>query len=285
MVYLSLPLLCDNTKFNNAFEQFVTHHPDKLQISLYLESVYGAFPYSLWNGGVNSNNGINLLYQDLNTFINTTRVPIRLDCSNILLNQNDLYDRHQNVILDLMQEKGNIIDIANLSTYNYIEKYYKNFNYSLSNNANLLHPFNENIINGFLNNDKIILLTLDNIDNIDLKLIKHILKIELLVGNSCHCYSNDIQYDCKRKEQNNQIIFSSKSFYQNCPYKINNFYNNNSLIDELQKYSKLGIHHFKIAPPSLCQINQFNRYIIHNLVKPEYYDFCFSYLNEKGVNE
>lgn len=284
MIYLSLPLLQDNFYFNNAFQDFILKFPDKLIMPLQIESIYGAFPYSLWNGGKNSNYGKDLLYKELSDYISKEDSVIRLDCSNIHLNDIDLYDRHQNIILSLLESHGYIIDIADLSIYNYIEENYKNFNYTLSNNANLIHPLNEELINGFLNNEKFLMITLNNLNNINLNQIHQKSKLELLISNSCHNCSNNIYYQCLSQEQNNQINFSSKSIFQNCPYK-ENFYNTKLLINEINEYRLLGINHFKIATPDIKDINQFNRYIILNLVKPEEVNFCLSFIENytKGV--
>jgi hypothetical protein len=94
MIYLSLPLLHNNFNFNNAFQNFILKFPDKLAFPFQIESVYGAFPYSLWNGGINSNFGKDLLYRELNRYIDKENAVIRLDCSNIYLINTDLFDRH-----------------------------------------------------------------------------------------------------------------------------------------------------------------------------------------------
>lgn len=283
MIYLSLPLLQDNFYFNNALQDFILKFSDKLIMPLQIESVYGAFPYSLWNGGKNSNYGKDLLYRELNDYISKEDSVIRLDCSNVYLNSTDLFDRHQNIILFLLESHGYIIDVADLSIYDYIEENYKNFNYTLSNNANLIHPLNEELINGFLNNEKFLMITLNNLNNIDLNKIDKKSKIELLVNNTCYNCANYFQ--CVSQEQNNQINFSEKSIFEDCPYQ-ENFYNTKSLINEINQYRLLGITHFKIATPNIKNINQFNRYIISNLIKPEEIEFCISYIEnykEKGI--
>lgn len=283
MIYLSLPLLQDNFYFNNALQDFILKFSDKLIMPLQIESVYGAFPYSLWNGGKNSNYGKDLLYRELNDYISKEDSVIRLDCSNVYLNSTDLFDRHQNIILSLLESHGYIIDVADLSIYDYIEKNYKNFNYTLSNNANLIHSLNEELINGFLNNEKFLMVTLNNLNNIDLNKINKKSKIELLVNNTCYNCTNYFQ--CVSQEQNNQINFSEKSIFENCSYQ-ENFYNTKSLINEINQYRLLGITHFKIAMPNIKNINQFNRYIISNLIKPEEIEFCISYIEsykEKGI--
>lgn len=118
----------------------------------------------------------------------------------------------------------------------------------------MIHPLNEELINGFLNNEKFLMITLNNLNNINLNQIHQKSKLELLISNSCHNCSNNIYYQCLSQEQNNQINFSSKSIFQNCPYK-ENFYNTKLLINEINEYRLLGINHFKIATPDIKDIN------------------------------
>jgi hypothetical protein len=153
MIYISLPLLCDNEIFNNTFLNYISIYPDTLKFPIYIESFYGAFPYSLWNGGNNSNYGTNFLYPEINSLITKNYAPIRIDFSNILLKDTDLYNIHENVILKAFESNGTLIDIGNLNVYNYIKEKYDNYQFILSSNANMIHAYNEDILNIFAQQD------------------------------------------------------------------------------------------------------------------------------------
>jgi hypothetical protein len=98
MIYLSLPLFCQNYEFNQFLFHYCSSKPDALKFPFHIETSHGNFSYCIWNGDVNSNWGPLELYNDFFTLNKNTLMPLRIDCSNLLLEQKHLYDRHQNVI-------------------------------------------------------------------------------------------------------------------------------------------------------------------------------------------
>jgi hypothetical protein len=58
MFYISLPYLCKNYKFNWFFKEYVEDcsktSNSKLIAPFNIEYVYGSFPWSFWNGGINN---------------------------------------------------------------------------------------------------------------------------------------------------------------------------------------------------------------------------------------
>ena len=278
MIYLNLPLLCDNEIFNNTFINYVKAHPNALKLPIFIESNYGALPYSLWNGGFNSNYGKNFLYQDIASLLSKIFAPIRIDFSNILLKENDLFNIHENTILKIFESNGTLIDIGDLNIYNYIQKNYKNYQFTLSSNANMIHPFNEDILNIFLEQEDFVLITLNSNINLDFSKLKHKSKIEIEIGNTCKNCLLEQQECCKSCEMNYQYDFSINTL-SNCD-KRENFYNDSEfLINEIQKYNMLGITHFKIMPPNMNNIKSFNKFLLLNFIKSEYLESCFNYFN------
>ena len=105
---------------------------------------------------MNSNNGHLYLYPEIEKNINSTSIPLRINCDNFLLEDKDFYDRHLNCILQLLNQTGSFIELNNLKLleflksnnylYNYIYNYTDNNNffnindfylYSVKNNSNL----------------------------------------------------------------------------------------------------------------------------------------------------
>lgn len=281
MIYLNLPLLCDNYNFNNAFHEYLYKNKDVTKLPIQIESVYGSFPYCSWNGDVNSNYGNDYLYPQLSDFIiNNDAIPIRLDFSNIYLINNDFYSKHENVILKLLESNGSIIELSNLDLYNYISSNYKGYDFICSNNANFIHPLNEDIINIFCEQDDFILISLKHIEQLDINKINQKSKIEIFINNECKNCPLEIQNNCSQMEQYNQIVFSNKSIHYNCPKKCDN-YDDNNLFAEIEQYYKMGFNHFKIgAPNKLNNIRYFNRYLIKNLIKEEYINSCMKELED-----
>ncbi len=56
--------------------------------------------------------------------------------------------------------------------------------------------------------------------------------------------------------------------FQNCPY-LNN-YTSLNFIEEINKYLDLGFTHFKIETPPPIALNNFNNYLIKNLILPKH---------------
>ena len=237
MTYLSLPLLCDNCNFNIAFNEYIELHPNELKFPFQIHTIYGAFPYMVWNGGVNSNHGENLLYHQLNRFSLNHSIPIRLDCTNQFITEHDFNNIHENTILDIFKFNNLTIEVDSLQLYEYLIKNHKNYKVI----------FSEEIF-------------------------------EKIICNNCmHCSEKE-QNECKYDEQKNQYNFSEKSIYNSyCPNKTK-FYEQYDYIEK-EISSNNNFSHFKIAPPDLNKINEFNRFLIFNLIKEEYWGKCLNYIN------
>ena len=65
----------------------------------------------------------------------------------------------------------------------------------------------------------------------------------------------------------NQLDYSGCTMFQNCPHL--NHYTSLNFIEEINKYLDLGFTHFKIETPPPIELNNFNNYLIENLILPE----------------
>ena len=148
MLFFNLPSFFENLELNIALREINTFHPEyfKTQITFHVST--GNFPYQYWNGGFNNNGlkNINLSYDKISQFQSMYNIPIRFNCSNIFINENDYFDTNMNVILNIFENGANQIEISNLNFYDYLIKEYKNFNYVFSKNSDLIYPIDENII-------------------------------------------------------------------------------------------------------------------------------------------
>lgn len=274
MIFLSLPLLYDNLELNNFLKKFIYAHQNKeiFNVPLVIESSYGSFPYSSWNGDVNNNWGKILpTYNDFYAYFNKVETPARIDCSNIYITKEDLYDIHQNVILEAGDRCGNIIEFSDLGVFNYLKEQYKNYFFIVSKNIDLIHPVDLNIINAFTDQDEFYLFNLPNRFYNDIEFLKSLnnkFKIEINIGYRCQCNNFNKEQECNRQEMHNQIEFSGCSIYQDCVYT--NSYMSLNMMENIKKFIDLGFSHFKIETPPVAKINIFNNYLIKNLIKPEY---------------
>ena len=277
MIYLSLPHMHRSFNFNNFLKEHVTENKQNnkiFKVPFEIEMVYGSLPFSYWNGDLNNNyNSINskfLLYNDIDLFFQNSFIPVCIDCSNLLLEETDLNDIHQNVILSLGNNSGNYVEVSNLAILNYVKEKYNNYGFVLSKNADLAYPFNSEIINNFIKEDLFYLINLPDRmkqDTEELKKISNKNKIAITIGNRCCSCDKEKISQCLLQEQENQFRYSGHTVY-NCKY-IND-YSAINLLDEIDYYRNLGFSHFKLDAPPYNKIELFQIYLLQNLISPEY---------------
>ena len=271
MIYLSLPYFYTNKAFNNFIHLYAKDYPDRLKIPFCIEYAYGSFNWSLWNGGINCNNGDLLLEPTLQTIFRSSNVPMRIDFSNCFLSETDYLDRHCETILQICKDSSNIIDISDLMLMKHIQNNINNnFHFSISEKINIFGLLNTDIINEISEKNEIDLITIIDLDLI--KQCKNKNKFEVIIGNNCFKCPIDRQLLCAQEEQQYQVSFSGQSKLLNCAKRnINNDY-----LKQIKKYQKEGITHFKIAPEHVLPLDYtlFNLNIAKELIKTEYlYDF------------
>lgn len=265
MNFIGLPYFYENYKFNYYFTNLITEHPEKIKINCKIDFFYGAFPWSLWNGGVNSNQNNQVLYYDIIQSFNKIILdkPIVLDCSNIFLQEIDKFNIYQNIILKELNGSSVYLEISDLTLLNYIKEKYKYYKFIISDNINNIIPLeNEKILNNFLNNDDILKVILPNNFQF-LNQIEHKNKIILPIGQ---CYNCNNFKECSIIEQKAQVNFSELSKFNSCSiYKFPNY------LEEIQYYNNYGINHFKISPiKGNYNLLEFNYNILKSFIKEEY---------------
>ena len=273
MFYISLPYFYQNYKFNNFFKDYVNKSnmskESRLIAKFNIEYVHGAFPWSLWNGGVNSHTGEAVLTPEMQKLIDTTFTPIRIDASNINLHSLDFLDLHENATLNIMNGTNGIYEISIIDIIDHLSTNNLNNKYIISSNAQCLYPFDENILKTFQDEPSIHLVNLGYNTNLDLsKLDKS--KLEISIGYCGNCDFNT-QCQCITAEHNNIYNYSGKSMFMNCSNenKITNYY------EALLPFYQQGITHFKLIT-GFTNLNDFNINIIKSFVKPEYVGECIN---------
>ena len=262
--------MIDNFNINNYLASLIKMKSHMLKIPLTCEGVSGAYPYSIWKGDLNSNKGKIMLYNDFLACDQNSGSSLMLDCSNLLLAEEDYDNTMMNIIMQLNETGSNFIETSNFNLINYIQKKYPNYKFIFSEKGDIINPLTEEIIDTILDEELFTYLILPNRlkDDINfLKKIKNKNKIIIPIGNRCLKQCKYYQ-NCLLAEQNFQLEYSSKTAYV-CE-NINKYDNYEELTNEINKYNKLGYYHFKIEAPSNISINLFNLYLIFNLIKPEY---------------
>ena len=272
-INFSLPFFIQNLNFNNFLKQYLKKYPERARfLNSSIDSVYGNFSWTYWNGGINNNTGKISLYNDIFMINNQSHIPIQLNCSNIFLENNDLYDTHMNVIFKLLENNGNLIELSNIQFYEFLSKKYPGYDYILSSNADLIHPFDENILNIIISQNafkQIILperLSLDNNFNTNLK-NKNKYKIIILSKFIHNNLSKEQEFILQ--EQKNQSLFSEKSIYSTCDF-LKTDIDIKKEIELIQYYISLGFSNFIIDEQPLYNLTLLNNNIIQLLIKEEY---------------
>ena len=288
MVYLSFPYMYKNLLFNNYIKGKISYYRTQkksiFKFPFELEMTYGSFPFSYWNGDLNNNYDGNsiALYQDIDSLFSQTLIPICCDCSNINLDENDIYDTHQNIILQLGNSAGNFIELSDLGLLDYIQTKYK-YNFIFSNKADLINPITSDIINTINEQNIFYLISLPNhlkLNIEELNKIKNKNKILITIKNKCP-YNCLKQQECMTQEQINQFSYSGYTMY-NCK-NLTEYNDENEILNEIDFFKRLGFSHFKIDSP-IPQKNQiFKLYLIQNLVKSEYQLQILNELSDFGA--
>lgn len=284
MIFITLPLFYFNYKFNNYLSILLKEHKDFFRIkNLIITSQNGSFPFAIFNGGINLNLNNNIFDTNdriQNFIINKKNIiPFRFNCSNILLNENDLNDIYENIILNYGNDSGNFIEVGDLKTYNYIINKFPNYEFIFSKNSDYINNLTPEIINTILNQNLFYLLEIPDSQKNNKEFLLKINqknKIEITIGNRCKC--NNIS-TCALQEQEHILNFSNNTLFYNCK-KMNNYLNKDELIKDIDFYSSLGINHFKIDTPPIFDNDLFKKYLIKNLISEEYQLEVF-----KGVQE
>lgn len=279
MIYFVLPDFIEKNRVNNFLIDLSRNNLNYFKGPIYFTQISGCFPYSIWNGSLNSNYSKGFGYLDLYNF--QSKYPIRLDCSNLLIEDNDFFNVFQNLILKRFENSSFQIEISNLKLLNYIKEKYPNYRYIFSEKADLLNRFDINLINSFLDFQEFDFIKLPIRFNKDQELLKNIKnpsKIEIIINPLC--YDSCIKKDaCVIAENNAQINYSELSCYKYCcniipkPELLKNILHFEDLMN-LEKEYKINHFSFQNMPQFKNDIDLLNFYIKY-FIKEEYQMLVF----------
>lgn len=276
MFYIRLPYFYQNYKFNTFFKNYITAHSESLAMKFSINYCYGAFPWSIWNGGHNVHTEEAVLVPQMQDLFLQTNTPICIDWSNTLLQEQDIYDIHENATLRTLKYTGSACEVSDLAYMNYIQTQDKTLKIIISDKAQVFAPFNESIINTFCEQESIELININSLNGYDISKLSNKAKIEITVGCCSKCPINT-QLQCALLEQNNIYNYDGNSIYLNCK----NIQKPINYLDAIMPMLHQGITHFKLET-SLNNLNEFNLSLLTSFIKPEclgeylseYYRYC-----------
>lgn len=277
MIKFTLPNFYEAYKINEFIIKKVKENPEKLKFPIVINQVYGSLPFSIWNGGINSNiYGNILMNHEIIDYFQKSFTCTRLDFGNTFIQEEDTFNNYGRIILEKSNNGSTAIELTSLKLYDMIKNNYKYFNnFILSSNAFCLNGFNIDIINALLENEDFKLISIPSWLSKDFELLDKIEqkeKIEVCINPLCP-YSCNKQCECNQIENQYQYDFSKKSVYQQCPLR-HQYLDNPQIIniEEIKDiYLAKGITNFKIAQSLPYQINhEYILFLIKYFFKKEF---------------
>lgn len=249
MIYYILPNLINNFDIN----QYILNKYNKNNIVFWGIDI--SFNYSSWNGNINNNRNN---FQTLNNYLEIQQQinipPLRLKFNNIQLENFDFFDEHMNKILQIFEDYGNTIELANLNLMTYIKKKYPKYNFTLSSNFFIHHTLDEININDF----QLIQFPF----NYDINLLQTFPlkeKIEIMINPICPYICSNIN-NCIISENLFQLEYSNFSPILQCIKNVDkNLFLN---IIDIQKYLKININHFSFNDYSYFDKIKFDNFLL-----------------------
>ena len=267
-------------KINAIFMDLVYNHKHYLKEKVNFNQIAGSFPFNSWNGGYNSClNGNIVTYSEMDKCFESYAQALRLNFSNIVLENEDFYNNYNRMILEKAQNGATAIEISNLPLYEFIKEKYPYYNkFILSPVAWEIIDLTPDMLNVILENPDFQLASLpskiaENFEYIEKITQKN--KIEICVNPMCpkSCKKHS---DCILNENINQYEFSGNSIFNSCPF-IYDYKDNPQIIQmkELkEKYIKKGITHFRLEQCPNVQIINYFIFLVRYFVKEEYQTEC-----------
>ncbi len=286
-IYWHLPGLCHFGMINHVLFDTMRKYPDKFRDNIKIGSVYGTFPWAVWNGGRNimdsfvSKNDVDKIIRSYNAL----KIPARFTWTNVLLQEEHTYDSYCNMIMRVGDNGLNQVLVNSPVLEEYIRKTYPNYKVISSTTKRIVSV--DRLLEELEKDYYLVVLDYDL--NHDEKAIERLLpyadRLEILVNETCqpHCPQRAAHY---REISKHQLEFDTdirfpctdpapdKRTFAGCMKRPS--FMSNSDIDE---YVKKGFKNFKIVGRGEGKGFYLDS-IIYYLVKPESRDFIGKYFND-----
>jgi collagenase-like PrtC family protease len=281
-----LPGILRHYKLIMGLNYLMEKTPECFRDGVYIASVYGTFPTSVWNGGrfingLTDERTVRLSVENLNNI----GIPVRFTFTNPVVTEEELSDRFCNRTLEIADNGMNEVIVNSPLLEKYIREKYPNYKITSSTCKQIE---NADDLNAELQKDYN-LVVLDYNWNNDLEFLKSIKekdRCELLVNACCipHCSRRGEHYRQIGEEQNRYWTEQKQSRgklpeYEKfeCPYMSNTIYDTidfetrilpNALYDT---YVPMGFKHFKLEGRSSPTIDNLDA-AVQYMIKPEFVD-------------
>lgn len=273
MINFYLP---DFVKFENLnlfLIDMIQKHPELFYENIHIQSVYGIFGTTCWNGGKNIYMGTT--FQEMQRIIqefNQRRVKIRYTFTNSKLEESDVYERMGNTMLQLGDNGFNEVIVTSPYLEMYIKEKYPSYFLVSSTTKSItdIDQLNQEIENYGMT----VIDWRKNHDDDFLQKIQHKEKAEILLYEYCYkeCPVRKQHYEATSEAQ---LKFSEHSMV--CTKTKGSFWETigteeNITVEELYgKLVPMGFSNFKFNGRNGHVLPLVDAYVYY-LVKPEYRD-------------
>lgn len=288
MLKFNIPGTYDHHGLNMFLLQHMVDEPELFREDIKISSVFGNFPYCIWDGGRNfprvhqcTKEEIRYIKQTYDMY----NIPLRLVFTNPVIEEEHLYDRYCNLVLKELDNNNNEIVVNSPLLEEYLRSEYPGYKIISSTTKRLgkkefltelsKEDYYQVCLDYDLNHDQELL------DSIPMKERS---KVEILSNAICpaHCAFRKQHYDCTG---HSQLTFARDGYTVNGVCGIKTTLNhpsalgkgNNLSIEEMREYSKKGFNTFKLEGRTLSSTAMFANYLYY-FAKPE----AIFYLIEKA---
>lgn len=260
MIYITLPNFFFYRDINISLIELSKNKPEYFRDNICFLKQEGAFPFMYWAGEKNYNLST-AIYSDYELFLNKSIIPLQIDCSNPLLDLNDLNDSTINTMLTVLQNGSNKLIVSNINILEELQKKYPYYNYIGSEFFIASDPELQ-----YLDKLEKIKITYNNLNNY-ISIPKN--KIEVIFNSPC---KDCPTVACLLKEWEHIYDFKKESYFLNCA-SINETIANYQwkLIEELNQQGYINFC-FNTRGMYLKDINYIKTIYINLFVKEEYRD-------------
>lgn len=288
-IYWHLPGIYYYAEMNHVLFLAMKKFPERFRDGYKIASVYGTFPCAIWNGGRYSVDGfcqkpeieqIIKLYNDLG-------IPVRFTWTNVLLEEQHVYDSYCNMIMRAGNNGMNQVLVNRPVLEEYIRKTYPNYKIVSSTTKRILNT--EQLMEEIKKDYYLVVLDYDlnHEEKVIEQLLPHAGRIEILVNETCqpHCpvrmnhYKEiskcQIEYDITDKLRNICPDRSSEARTFKDGMKKPAFMSNT----DVEEYAKKGFRNFKIVGRGLG-MDFYLDALIYYLVKDDSKDFIRQFIFE-----
>lgn len=285
MLYFTLPNFYSSGIVHNLLYREYMSHPDHFKAPTTFLYGEGNFPYQIWNGGLNTNQGTGAYYAEFRVCFENSSLNTRLNFSNCRLIESDYKDTMGNVILDMYNSSGAAIEIADFNLMSYIQEEYGNYDFICSRNLQLYNDMTPDLIDRLAESNQFKMIGIPDFKCTDFDFLKNIhnkSKIEITVNPRCP-YNCKNYANCRLREHTNQLTYSATTIAQ-CGDRYSYFSSNKQLMtiqDLIEQYQSIGITHFRFE--DFSNLNESNitfnaLFLIEYFIKPEYQKTLFNNL-------